>query len=128
MLAIEAIHVQVDHLQEAAREKFHREEVFEAAEYLVLALGACAADQRFEFHALRQLGAPEKIRVAVRHRAHTLIRAKILDVRLHQRRVLAKKLHFRLLLRHNFVHYLALCRRLLGGCGQRQAAERQRKR
>ena len=53
-----------------------------------------------------------------------LIRAKILDVRLHQRRVLAKRLHFHLLLRHNFVQHLAKCRRLLCGCGQRQRTKR----
>ena len=66
VLAIEAIHVQVDHLQEALREKFRREEASQAAEYLVV-LGSTAAGQRFEFNTLRQLGAAQKILVAIRH-------------------------------------------------------------
>src|SRR5436853_7795416 len=65
MLAVEPVCVQVDHLKEAAREKFQREHIPQTADHLMF--GTSAADQRLELHALGELRAPEKILVAIRH-------------------------------------------------------------
>src|SRR5712692_11094072 len=50
MLAVEAVHVQVDHLQEPARDKFPGEKAGPPAENLVLHAGVTV--QRFKLHAL----------------------------------------------------------------------------
>ena len=68
--------------------------------------GSSAPDQRLELHALRELSAAEKILVAIRHGAPCLSRAEYLDVGFHDWGILAKRLHFRLFLRHDLVHHL----------------------
>ena len=112
MLAVEAVHVQVDHLQEAGRDKFRREEFPQASEDLLL--HACFTVQWFQLYSLRQLRPAKKVFVAVRHCPQLLIWAEILDVRLHQWRVLAKQLHLCPLLRHDLVHHFAQDGWLLG--------------
>src|SRR2546423_9885114 len=79
MLAVEAVRVHVDHLKESAWEKFIREKAPQTAEHLVF--GTSASDQRYELHAVCEVGAAEKILVAVRHCAEILARAEYLDVR-----------------------------------------------
>ena len=79
MLAVEAVRVHIDHLKEAAWEKFNREKAPQAAEHVVF--GASASDQRYELHTVCEVGAAEKILVAVRHCAEILARAEHLDVR-----------------------------------------------
>src|SRR5713226_99208 len=110
MLAVEPVHIHVDHLQEAARDKFRVEKDGPPTENLVLHAAGVML-QRFEFHALRQLGPPKKVFVAVRYRSQLLIGADILDVGFHERRILAKQLHLRLLLPHDLVHHFAQNRR-----------------
>src|SRR5713226_4236198 len=127
MLAVEPVHVQVDHLQEAARDKFRGEKTGPPTENLVLHAAGVML-QRFKFHALRQLGPPKKESVAVRYRAQLLIGGDILDVGFHERRILAKQLHLRLLLPHDLVHHFAQNRRLLGGCGERHRNKHQNRR
>src|SRR5713226_271149 len=84
MLAVEPVHIQVDHLQEAARDKFRGEKAGPPTENLVLHAAGVML-QRFELHALRQLGSPKKVFVAVRYRSQELIRTDILYVGFHQR-------------------------------------------
>src|SRR5713226_6277682 len=57
MLAVEPVHVQVDHLQERARDKFPGEKASPPAENLVLH-AASPTLQRFKLHALPQLRPP----------------------------------------------------------------------
>src|ERR1700730_9588744 len=123
MLAVKAILIQKDHLQEAARNIFHGEEALQATEYLVLVAGAM--NQQLELDALGQMGAAEKILVGVQRYALLPVWTEILDVGLYQRRVLAKRLHLRPLLRDNLVHDLHFARssRLLGECGQGHSGE-----
>src|SRR5260370_29860941 len=84
-------------------------------------------NQRFELDALGEMGAAEKIFVGIQHCALLLVWTEILDVRLDERRVLAKRLNFRPLLRDNPVHdfRFARSRRLLGECGQWHHTKRQ---
>ena len=86
--------------------------------------GTSAADQRLELHALGELRAPEKILVAIRHCAQILVRTENLDVRFHDGRVLAKRLDFRLFLRHDLVHDFSQGRLLLGSCNQGDGPQR----
>ena len=67
VLAVESVHIKVDHLQEAARKEFHVEEAPPASEHFVLDSGV--AVQRFQVHAFRQLGPPKKVFVAIRYRS-----------------------------------------------------------
>src|SRR5207249_2489862 len=62
MRAVEAVNVQVNHLQEAAREKLRVEELSPASDQLVLY--ALVAVERLQFDALREFGAAEIIFVA----------------------------------------------------------------
>src|SRR2546430_2492142 len=93
MRAVEAVNVQVNHLQEAAREKLRVEELSPASDQLVLY--ALVAVERLQFDALREFGAAEIIFVAGGSCPELLIRPEILDVGLDQRRVLAKQTDFR---------------------------------
>ena len=83
VLAVEAIRVQEDHLQETARDKFRGEKAGKFAQNLLLHSRLML--QRLKVHALRQLGPAQEVLVAVRYRPQLLIRAQILDVRFHQR-------------------------------------------
>ncbi len=56
MLAVEPAHIQVNHLQETARDKFRREKTGPVSENLVFHAGVMV--QRFKLHALAQLGSP----------------------------------------------------------------------
>ncbi len=126
MLAVEPGCVHVDHLEETAGEKFHRDKSSQAAKHAVLRV--TVRDQGFDLYAFRELRAPKIILIAFRNRTMVLVRTEHLDVGFHDGRVLVQRLHFRLFLGHNPVHNFSQLRRLLGKCSQRERAQRQRDR
>src|SRR5262249_15968989 len=123
MLAVEAIHIRVNHLQKGAREKVHREETPESAQYIALATST--TNQRSQFQALCQLCAAKKIAITIQHGPQVLVRAEKLHIDLDQWGILAKRLHFGLLLRHNLVHHFGHGRGLLSGCRKGRCTQRQ---
>ena len=125
---IEAVAIDVDHLQEAARQEvhLHREDIPEPAKDLLLEPVLPIFGQGFKLNALCKLGAAQEIAVAVRHGAQCLIGTHLLDIGLHKRRVRAELFDIRVFLRHDFVDNLIQRVRILRCLGrQRHGAERQ---
>jgi hypothetical protein len=109
MLGIEAVGVDVDHLQESLRNELHRcrEKPSETAEHLVRESAlAAVAGERHDIHALGKLGATQEILVAIRHGPQLAVRAQLLNIGFHQRRVLAQHLHLCVFLRRDLAHHL----------------------
>src|ERR1700730_19212851 len=82
VLLVEAVRVQVDHLQEAVRQKLHgeRKHIAEAAKHFMLdaAAGLIAVRQRFKVDALGKKRATEEIMVAGRNGAQGVVFSEIL--------------------------------------------------
>src|SRR5215469_8336214 len=116
MRAVEAVHIQENHLQEASRQKLRRQELAPASEDLVLYSGL-AAVQRLKVDALGKHGAAQEVFVAVGSRPSLLVRPQILDVGLDERGVLANQNGFCVLLRYNAVDCRLGAWRLLGRQG-----------
>src|SRR5579864_6521872 len=88
VLLVESVGVDKDHLQEAVGQELHgeRKEIADGAEnFLSLALGIAERNKR---DSLRKLRATEKILVAGGDFAQIFVRLQVLNVRLHQRRIL----------------------------------------
>src|SRR5215467_3218712 len=69
VLAVEAVRIQVDHLQKAAGQKLRRKEPGNAREESLFGgTAGSVRDQRLQLDAFCQFGATQKIAVAVGHR------------------------------------------------------------
>ena len=104
VLPVEAGHVQENHLQEAARQKFRAEKLGPASDDPVLQPGVFV--QRDQVYTPRQIGASQEVLVAARSRSRLLVGPELLDVRLDQRRVLAHQADFGPLLRHDLFDHV----------------------
>ena len=116
MLFVESIRVDEDHLQESIRQILHREreEVSDRAEnFLALAAGV---GKRDEAHAPGEIGAAEEILIAARNITKIFVGLKVLNVRLHERRVVLDAGVQAVLVRDDAINrFVHRTRRLVGG-------------
>ena len=101
MLAVEAVRVQIDHLEEAAGEKFIE---YKTSRH-ILCLNQWSPVSGSSSTPFASSARPRKY-LSPSGTAPNPYQGGVLDVRFRNWRVLAKRLHFRLFLRHNFVHEL----------------------